>query len=135
VSGPHFNRVKVKCPAYVSIHLLHKKNTDEMNAQRLLSVIQSNEGSEFLSYFPQWTNLYHKIKTDYETFCKGAEDCYESLKPIIGDNKLFADQAKNKFPYFSTYLFARKKRQNEFISAKSFFSTVESKRLYQSGPF
>ena len=54
VVDPHFNRVKVKSQTYVSMHLLHHKNSDSTNAQRLLCVIQDNEGSEFLSYFPQW---------------------------------------------------------------------------------
>ena len=49
---------KVKSPMYVQVALLTATDKDGLNARRLLEVVQLNEGSEFLSYFPQWVALY-----------------------------------------------------------------------------
>ena len=43
---------------YVQVALLSATDKDGLNARRLVEVIQLNEGSEFLSYFPQWVKLY-----------------------------------------------------------------------------
>ena len=126
---PHFNRVKVKCPSYVSIHLLHKKKSDSENSQRLLAVIQKNEGSEFLSYFPNWKDLYEKMKQDYDEFCNEAEECFTLIEPLLSEEKKYASEV-NKYSRFKAYLFERKKKK-EFLSAKTFYSNFDQQRLYK----
>lgn len=46
---------------YVQVALLSATDKEGLNARRLLEIIQLNEGSEFLSYFPQWTKLYSLV--------------------------------------------------------------------------
>jgi hypothetical protein len=70
----NFNRVKVrslfvplqltlqvKSPRYVQLSLLSYNNRDNLNDLRLLTILQQNEGDEFLTYFPRYTEDYRKV--------------------------------------------------------------------------
>jgi len=50
VKDKHYNRIKVKSPAYVAVsHLING-----MNDKRLIELIKNGETEEFLSYFPEY---------------------------------------------------------------------------------
>lgn len=66
VCDAEFHRIKVKSPQYVFFSLMSWRDKDGLNKRRMLEVIRSNEGSEFLSYFPQWKNLYEHLKMRFD---------------------------------------------------------------------
>lgn len=83
-----FNRVKVKAPAYVA--LAHLK--DGMSGRRLLDVVRANESSEFLAYFPEWSDAYGVLRRAFDELCDGLESTYEQIKGIP-EQKPFALEA------------------------------------------
>jgi hypothetical protein len=82
VVDAYWRRIKIKTPQYVA--LAHMR--DGMGTKRMLELIRSNESSEFLSYFPEWTDLYHFVKDKYEELVNqlqltyGAIECQQSQK-------------------------------------------------------
>ena len=61
VVDAEFNRIKVKSPQYVALH--HMRDT--LSPRRMLEVIRANEGDEFLTYFPEFQELYDETKLAY----------------------------------------------------------------------
>jgi len=60
-----FRRIKVKAPAYVALHHLPGDlEQPELRRRRLMEIIRSNEGDEFLSYYPSLQNEYSAIKLE-----------------------------------------------------------------------
>jgi hypothetical protein len=47
---------------YILVALLSATDRDGLNSRRLLEIVQLNEGSEFLAYFPQWGDKYLKVR-------------------------------------------------------------------------
>ena len=52
----YFNRVKIKSPAYVAAH--HIKNNGVITNERILNLLLLGEQSEFLGYFPEYTEMF-----------------------------------------------------------------------------
>jgi len=90
-----FNRVKLKSPQYAAIsHLgltpdeiqekgLRMDKYDGNTQERwMLKIIMINECSEFLTYYPQYTQLYNKVLTRYTNLVSETEKLYESVKDI-----------------------------------------------------
>jgi hypothetical protein len=102
VCDADFNRVKVKSPAYVA--LSHLK--DSLSPRRLLEIIRTNEGDEFLSYYPEWAPMYQAIKARYDALCHDTTARYAELQGIA-DNKAFALEA-TKHNYASLLFSLRK---------------------------
>jgi len=48
----------------------------------MLEIVVTNEGEEFLSYFPEWTDLYNKIKIRYQSFITEVEETYHQYQHI-----------------------------------------------------
>lgn len=94
-----FNRVKVKSPLYVAMHHLR----DSLSPRRMIEVVMSNEGEEFLAYFPEWTEIYQDIKGRYDRLVEEIENTYAQHQGI-GNQKDFALAIKD-LPY-SGILFA-----------------------------
>jgi len=61
-----YNRFKIKSPMYVELSLLSSKDKNQLNRRRLLGVIKINEDREFLAYFPQYTDMYNKLREQYD---------------------------------------------------------------------
>src|SRR3990167_5689352 len=74
----NFNRIKVKSPKYVALHRM----IDGMSSKRMLEIIRTNESSEFLSYFPEWTELYNEIKDKYFALLIEVNQCFNQFKSI-----------------------------------------------------
>ena len=95
VCDGNFNRVKIKSPQYVAVqHLMGEFSTLE-----LVKIIIANEGEEFLVYFPEWTELYQKLKKRYQILIPEIESNWVKYQniPIQKD---FALAIKN-LPYQS----------------------------------
>jgi RNA ligase len=108
VCDQFFKRIKIKSPQYVAIALLKSKlksNSSDilLFERRLLEIINCNEGLEFLSYFPEWSQPYYELKTKYEEKIREIEGQYQQLQTIPSD-KEFALSIKH-LPY-SGVLFA-----------------------------
>lgn len=63
VVDKEYNRVKIKSPAYVNAHRLI--NNKVINTEKVLDLIIQNEQSEFLSYFPEYTEIFKSIQNNY----------------------------------------------------------------------
>jgi len=55
VTDQHFNRVKLKSPSYVALSYLAQGVTTHT---KVVEIIQKNEQSEFLSYFPEYKDIF-----------------------------------------------------------------------------
>lgn len=62
VVDDNFKRVKIKSDEYVALHYLR----EQLCPRKMLEIVIKNEGSEFLTYFPEFTEFYNKIKNKYE---------------------------------------------------------------------
>lgn len=85
VCDTNYNRVKVKSPQYVAV--AHMK--DGFTTRRMLEIVRTNENSEFLSYYPEYIELYYDIRSKYERFLGRIEGFYDGIKHI-DDRKQFA---------------------------------------------
>lgn len=97
VCDANFNRIKVKSPDYVLRHHLNSTIGDSLfsgSLNGLLKVVLKNEGDELIAHYPQWQELYDKIKRRFVTLEKHLEKTYAGMKNIKND-KAFAEGAKN----------------------------------------
>lgn len=78
VVDAQFNRVKMKNPAYVAIH--HLK--DGFGFKRITEIVRTSEGSEFLTYFPEYAPQFNEVQTAYDTLVTELEVLYASIKDI-----------------------------------------------------
>lgn len=62
VVDANFNRVKIKHPGYVALH--HLKGDDGPSYKKMIKIVTSGEGSEILTYFPEWKPIYDKVHRD-----------------------------------------------------------------------
>ena len=88
VCDANYNRVKVKSPQYVAI--AHLK--DSFTTRRMLEIVRTNEQSEFLQYYPEYSDIFYDIKVRYERLVGQIEGFYEAIKDIE-DRKEFANKA------------------------------------------
>jgi hypothetical protein len=103
-----FNRVKVKSPQYVA--LSHMK--DGFSNRRMIDLVKANEGSEFLSYFPEYQPLYEKIKTRYDNLVVELTEAYERIKDIPVQKDFALEACKHKW---SAPLFAIRNKKSPSI--------------------
>ena len=61
-----YNRIKIKSPAYVSVH--HLKNNGVINRRRLLDLILIGEDAEFINYFPEYAKDMGEVQDKYGEF-------------------------------------------------------------------
>lgn len=54
----NWTRVKVKSPQYLNLSGISPQDRQHVNKRRMVGIVQTNESSEFLSYFPEWTHLW-----------------------------------------------------------------------------
>ncbi len=65
VRDTFFNRVKVKAPQYVALSHLSIKGKVSVNAKHMLQIVRTNEASEFLAYFPEFSQLHQLVQEAY----------------------------------------------------------------------
>lgn len=74
-----WNRVKIKSPAYVAAHYL--RNNGVQSRKRILELIERNEQSEFLSYFPEYKDIVDEVKGAKDKFM---QELIIALSDIFG---------------------------------------------------
>jgi len=112
VVDKYFNRIKVKSPQYVAISLAK----EGMSAKRLMTILFTNETDEFLSYFPEFAEVYGKLKTYYHSILQDLEKVYAENKAIKIDKEFAIAICKHQF---KAALFNKRRYNNSF---KSYFS-------------
>jgi hypothetical protein len=117
-----FNRVKVKGEDYLRLHRM----IDGMSQRKMLDIIRINEGSEFLTYFPEWTELYNELKNKYQGLVDSIAAVYTHRREIE-NQKDFALAVKD-LPY-SGALFAI--RSGKMKSFQEYFANCNIKTLEQ----
>lgn len=74
----NFQRIKVKSPQYVAISHLRTG----FSTRRMLEIVATNEGEEFLNYYPEWRELYQQIETKYNALVEEIEESYQKYRHI-----------------------------------------------------
>ena len=64
-----FSRIKVKSPQYVALSHLRTG----FSTRKMLEIIATNEGEEFLNYYPEWQDLYRQIEAKYNALINQIE--------------------------------------------------------------
>lgn len=119
----HWNRVKVKSPAYVAVH--HLKGNDELNIKSVIELIKENEIEEFLSYFPEYTKAINLIRKKIDDIIFSLEQgVLEVSKKNYKSQKDFAIDVKDR--PFSAFYFAWKKNG---VNPKEWVWNTDSKKI------
>ncbi len=92
VRDAQFNRIKIKSPQYVA--LAHMK--DGFSDRRMIELVRTNEGSEFLGYFPEYKDLHNKYLNKYQSLVSCLEESYEKIKHIEGQKDFALEAQKSK---------------------------------------
>ncbi len=61
-----WNRAKIKSPAYVAVH--HLRGEGNLSYKRVLTLIMSNEHTEFLNYFPEYIQVFKEVEDKYKDY-------------------------------------------------------------------
>jgi hypothetical protein len=101
-----YHRAKIKSPKYIA--LTHMKQG--LTTKGLLTLIQSGEGPEFLSYFPEFTEEYKSILEKYQTLLGNISETFAKYKEIPVQ-KDFAIAVKS-FPYSGILFQLRKNSES-----------------------
>lgn len=109
-----FNRIKLKTPQYVRIARMR----DGLSYKNILDTIRLNESSEFLTYFPEFMELYTEVEAKFNALVSEIERVYEEIRHIEVQ-KEFALIAV-KYPFSGT-LFNMRKTGN---SARSLLAVM-----------
>lgn len=98
-------RLKIKSDKYVEYHHLRSS----FNPKNAVNLILMNEIDEFVSYFPEFTNVIAELQAKVNDFCQKTNDFYNKIKDL-GTQKEFALEAvKNSN---SSVLFFMRKNPN-----------------------
>eukprot|EP01080_Neovahlkampfia_damariscottae_P005886 gene5886-9714_t len=133
VCDENFNRVKIKSPQYVLLsHLMFDDENSKNN--QLLKILYTNEGSEFLVYFPKFKKEYDELMVRFDIICASILKIYEKHKgvhesPLLLSQKDFAlDIKKANYPkYLQDILFQLRKDFDIKIIVKQLrYSTFEN---------
>lgn len=77
VVDKHFNRVKMKHPQYVVLH--HLRGNGIPTPKRALECILAGENTEFLSYWPEWSELFGDVGTRLALLENELENDYQRI--------------------------------------------------------
>ncbi len=129
VCDARFNRIKVKSPQYVAIHHLR----DSLSVRRMIDIVRTNEGNEFLNYFPEFEPLYREVKQRYDNLVAETERTYQEYKniPVQKDFAL----AIQHYPFKSAMFSVRNGRAESFqqhfagLSMKSLENLLKSEEI------
>jgi hypothetical protein len=74
IRDAYFNRIKLKTPQYVALSHLSIKGKVSVNAKHMLQIVRTNEGSEFIAYFPEYAQLHELVQESYNTLVANLEN-------------------------------------------------------------
>lgn len=124
VVDKNYHRIKVKSPTYLKMSYL--KNNNRLTRARVLEIIKENEEEEFLSYFPEYKQVFKVVKSDYYKFVarqKEIEKRVLELKKKYPNIKNFAckiGRAQNDYKTLAFMLYkGQVKNYKEYIESLS----------------
>jgi hypothetical protein len=94
VVDSRFNRVKVKCPAYVALH--HMKG-NEVSHKELLKIAVAGENDEWVTYFDRYKEPLQKIRGWLEELISEVSEDYSRVSTQVG-----ADGSQKDFALLAT---------------------------------
>ena len=119
----HWNRVKIKSPAYVAIH--HMKNNGVVTTTRIIDILRNGDSGEFLSYFPEFNEPFEKVDDALTLLTLRLSDKVETLRQMeFETQKDFALYIKDD-KYSAFYFLWRK----EGITPEEWLRKLSSGRL------
>lgn len=127
VVDENFNRVKVKNPSYLAI--AHLKDSTTSSPKAMVELVLKNDGAEFLSYFPEFTDMYNDISQKIQLVKEKLVEVWESTKEIE-NQKEFALKIVDSGVPLTDILFKMKKGVIKDI-AEGFYK-VDPKRMLDS---
>jgi hypothetical protein len=111
-----FNRIKIKSPAYLAVH--HLRGESVPTVKSMLGLIGQGEQDEFLSYFPEYRDLYNKVNFAVVAYSEIAESLYNSCKVERKD-------IARIYGKYSGYIFSR--MDNRVDSAREYLFKMHIK--------
>jgi len=92
-----------------------------------LSIIQKNEGDEFLVYFPQFKEQYLETEKRYKFLVAKVEELWNKVKGIA-NQKEFSLTTKN-FPTFVVGALYQLRKNQHQASVLEFYAHMPAKKL------
>jgi T4 RnlA family RNA ligase len=118
--GISFKRVKVKNSSFVAIS--HIKDRHGRSTRSFVSLVFDGDVSEFLSYYPEYTQFIVDIRDKYDAYVRQINlDVSNAVDLFTKDKKTFAigiQSCKNKGFMFKLY-------DHSMSSLKDYFSSIE----------
>ena len=84
VVDKNYNRIKVKSPLYVSLNHISQGVTTHAN---IVEIIQKNEQDEFLTYFPEFSDVFNNISNRIEQFTTRQTDALLTIQSTSFDSR------------------------------------------------
>jgi len=122
VRDSNFNRIKIKTEQYV--RLSHFR--DGMTRNKLLAIAIANEGSELLSYFKEYADIYTELETKYQKLVQMVEHVWFNTQDIK-EQKEFALTVKDA--EFSGALFQL--RAGKIQTVQEYFAKINVKSVME----
>lgn len=85
-----WRRIKIKSPAYVAAHYL--KNNGVNSRKRILEIIEKNEQKEFLSYFPEYADLFSELEQAREAYFTEAVRAVKELQNVAVNSGILSQK-------------------------------------------
>lgn len=125
----NFKRVKIKSEDYLRLHRMKAGHS----IRSLIELIQKNEGSEFLSYFPEYKNDYEKYKTKYDKLIKQVDIAFNDLRDKFDLDLKIEEGKKIKRKEIALYIQAKYENIKSYLflmldSNKSALEVISSER-------
>ena len=79
-----YNRIKVKSPLYVALNHISQGVTTHGN---IVEIIAKNEQGEFLTYFPEFQNVFNDILDRIESFSARNNAVFIEIKSTVYDTR------------------------------------------------
>jgi len=94
-----FPRIKIKNPRYLALsNLLGAGDEDLLNSKRLVTLIQTGDISEVLTYFPEYAPQIKTMREKLDNLAKEFDFEYSNIRNLGNDRKTYAAEAK-KYRY------------------------------------
>jgi len=136
------NRVKIKNPAYVAVHLTKKGMTDLLDLTKpyiFLDVVKQNEIEEFKSSFPHTKTMIEKLDKDYKSLVSKLVAANKDIKPPLNisapEKKKFAEnifgvlKTHNLNPALSSLFFLL--HEGRVPTIEDYIRVYDNKKLYK----
>lgn len=104
-------RWKIKSATYLGLHKLRGEGDNLFNPKNLLPFVLSGEDDELLTYYPEVTEAYYKLKAEVQAHYIKTLETWAEYKDIP-EQKDFALAIKGRTPYTGVLFELRKKHKS-----------------------